>query len=479
MQQSSGNSQLKLRHPFFPHQALFLQALKSLFAPYQQTIRQTLKLATPIIMGQLGVVLMGVADTLMVGRLGKDVLAAANQANNIFFMVSGLTFGIMFAISTLVSIKAGEGKETDTFITYRAGQWVALLLCVAQVIILEIIVSNFEWLGQQQSVNELTPGFLRILNLSVLPLLLALASRQYTDGLGHTKVAMAITFGGLALNILLNYLLIYGNWGFPALGMNGAAWATLIARICMALAGIWYVRYSGFLAKYRPAKMPSWKQIRLETAEIWKIGLPVGLQTFAEWACFSISGIMVGWLGSAQLAAHAVALNVASVAYMVVSGFAMAGGIMMGNAFGAQDGQLMRKVANTTLGIILVYELITCAIFLLFSHPIADLYGVDSTVMPIVLPLFFLAALFQIADGIQAGGMNLLRGITDVNWASVISVLSYWVVSLPLGYVMGLKLGWDVFGIWTGFTLGLFVAAIFGVWRFYYRLKVMKFAHYA
>jgi len=429
-------------------------------------------------MGQLGVVLMGVADTLMVGRLGKDVLAAANQANNIFFMVSGLTFGIMFAVSTLVSIKAGEGNETDTFTTYRAGQWVALLLFIAQFIILELIVSNFELLGQQGRVNELTPGFLRILNFSVLPLLISLASRQYTDGLGHTKVAMSITFGGLALNIFLNYLLIYGNWGFPSMGMNGAAWATLIARICMALTGIWYVRYSGFLAKYRPAAMPTWKEIQQETRKIWKIGLPVGLQTFAEWACFSISGIMVGWLGSTQLAAHAVALNVASVAYMVVSGFAMAGGILMGNAFGAQEGKKMRKVANATFAIIVIYELLSAGILLLFNAEIAGLYGVDSTVMPIILPLFFLAALFQIADGVQAGGMNLLRGITDVNWASVISVLSYWVVSLPLGYILGVSLGWEVFGIWTGFTTGLFVAAIFGVWRFYYRLKVLKFANY-
>ncbi len=188
--------------------ALFLHFLKSLLGAYKQTVNQTLKLAMPIIMGQLGVVLMGVADTLMVGRLGKDVLAAANQANNIFFMVSGLTFGIMFAVSTLVSIKAGEGNETDTFTTYRAGQWVALLLFLAQFVILEILVWNFEWLGQPDRVNELTPGFLRILNFSVLPLLFSLASRQYTDGLGHTKVAMSITFGGLALNIFLNYLLM-------------------------------------------------------------------------------------------------------------------------------------------------------------------------------------------------------------------------------------------------------------------------------
>ncbi len=426
-------------------------------------------------MGQLGIVLVGVADTIMVGRLGKDVLAAANQANNIFFMVSGLTFGVMFAVSTIVSIRVGEGKENKTFITYRAGQLVAMILFVCQYLLLEIIIQNFHLLGQQGRINELTPDFLRIINYSALPMLLSLASRQFTDGLGHTKVAMSITFGGLALNVFLNYLMIYGNWGFPALGMNGAAWATLIARIAMALAGMWYIRYSGFLAKYRPDFPFTWKEIKAESTKVWKLGLPVGLQTFAEWACFSISGIMVGWLGSAQVAAHAVALNVASLTYMVVSGLAIAGSIMTGNAFGEGNKYLIRRISHVILVLILIFEVVNAGIFIAFKNQIADLYGVQDEVLPVVLPLFFLAAIFQLADGIQAGGMNLLRGITDVNWASAISVVSYWVVSLPLSYILGIVMGWEVFGIWIGFTFGLFVAAVLGVMRFYYRIKHINF----
>ena len=448
--------------------------LKRFFSPHRATLKQTFTLAIPIIMGQLGIVLMGVADTLMVGRLGKDVLAAANQANSIFFMVSSVTFGVMFAISSRVSIQFGEGLRQETFTTYRAGQVAAILLFACQFTMLEIIIQNFEWLGQAQSINQFTPDFLRIINYSALPMLLSAASRQYTDGLGHTKVAMSITFGGLALNVLLNYGLIYGNMGMPEMGMCGAAWATLIARVGMALAGIWYIRSSGFLASYRPQQMPPWGQIKIQLSALWKLGLPVGLQTFAEWACFSISGLMVGWLGTAQVAAHAVALNVASVAYMVVSGLAVAGSILVGNAYGEKNVKTIRKVAHATFFIIVVFQLVNVLIFVLFNKQIAGWYGVEADVMPIILPLFFLAAAFQLADGVQAGAMNLLRGIMDVKWSSIISVISYWVVSLPASYILGIILDGKVFGVWTGFTLGLFVAAGFGVWRFYHKLKSLQ-----
>jgi MATE family multidrug resistance protein len=451
-----------------------LQFLKRFLSPHRATVIQTFTLAIPIIMGQLGIVLMGVADTLMVGRLGKDVLAAANQANSIFFMVSSVTFGVMFAISSRVSIQYGEGLRQETFTTYRAGQVAAMLLFLCQFTILEIIIRNFEWLGQAESINRLTPDFLRIINYSALPMLLSTASRQYTDGLGHTKVAMAITFGGLGMNVLLNYGLIYGNLGLPEMGMQGAAWATLIARIGMALAGIWYIRYSGFLSAYRPANMPAWNEIKTQLTILWKLGLPVGLQTFAEWACFSISGLMIGWLGTAQVAAHAVALNVASVAYMIVSGLAVAGSILVGNAFGERNLKSIRRVAHATFFIIVVFQLVNATIFVLFNKHIAGWYGVEPEVMPVILPLFFLAALFQLADGIQAGAMNLLRGITDVKWSSLISVISYWVISLPASYLLGIMLQGKVFGVWTGFTLGLFVAAAFGVWRFYYKLNRLQ-----
>jgi multidrug resistance protein, MATE family len=243
----------------------------------------------------------------------------------------------------------------------------------------------------------------------------------------------------------------------------------------MALSALWYVRYSKDIAQFRPAKMPGFKEVKAELPGIWTVGLPIALQTFAEWACFSISGIMVGWLGASQLAAHAVALNVASVTYMVVSGVAIAGSIMVGNAYGESNAVKVKRVANAILWIIVVFEVFNAAVFLVFNRAIAGLYGVSDDVSKYVLPLLLIAAVFQLADGIQAGAMNLLRGIKDVNWSSAISVLSYWIISLPLSYFLGIVMNWDVYGIWFGFTLGLFVAAFFGVLRFYLRQKALKF----
>lgn len=452
--------------------------MKNPFKFYKTEMGQTISLAMPIILGQLGIILMGVSDTIMVGRLGKDVLASANQANNIFFMVSGITFGVLFAVSTLVSIKVGEGKASDSFITYRAGLIAAIILFVFQFLVLEILAYNFHWLGQDKVVNSMAPGYLHIINLSVLPMLVMIAARQFTDGLGHTMIAMFITIGGLLLNIVLNYGLIYGKLGMPAWGLEGAGWATLISRIVMAVAIFCVIKYSATIRKYRPIKMAPFSAVRKELPEIWIVGLPIALQTFAEWACFSISGIMVGWLGATQLAAHAVALNVASVTYMVVTGFAIAGSILVGNAYGEENKRKIKRAGNAVLWIIVLFECFNALLFLIFNKSIAHLYGVSTEVGVYVLPLLMLAAVFQLADGIQAGAMNLLRGIKDVNWASGISVLSYWVISLPLSYYLGIVLEWDIYGIWLGFTLGLFIAAFFGVLRFYLRQKTLNFDTY-
>ncbi len=449
--------------------------MKNPFVTHKDQLFSISKLAYPIVLNQLSVVLMGVIDTMMVGELGDDALASANQANNLFFMVSGLTFGILYAISTLVSIKVGQGKAKDGFITYRAGLIVALLLFVLQFAVIQLFVHNFHWLNQQGRINDLAPGFLNIISYSILPLLINVTTRQFTDGLGHTKVAVAISAGGLLMNVVLNYCWIYGNWGFEAMGVNGAAYATLVARIMMALAGLWYIRYSGFMKQYVPVKMPRWNEIKPELPQIWKIGIPVALQTFAEWACFGISGLMIGWFDSKQLAAHAVALNVASVSYMIVSGIAIAGSIVVGNAYGEQNKEKIRQLGHAVFLLIATFEVVNMIVIVLFNHQIAGMYEVSSNVMPIITPLFLLAAAFQIADGVQAGAMNMLRGVEDVNWASVLSIVSYWIVSLPLSYLFGITMGWEVYGVWLGFTVGLFVASITGTLRFYYRIGKLNF----
>ncbi|MFZ9970911.1 MAG: MATE family efflux transporter [Bacteroidia bacterium] len=450
--------------------------MRTRFLPlYREHILPMLELAWPIILGQLGMILMGVADTLMVGKLGSAALASANQANNLFFMVCGLTFGVLFSVSTLVSIKIGAGKLKEVFMTYRAGLWVSAILAVAQTLILQLAVYQFHWFGQSPEVNALSPQYLQILIASIYPMLLFVTMKQFTDGLGFTRISMYITFGGLLVNVLLNYAFIYGHWGAPAWGLNGAGYATFLSRIFMLLA-IWAViRFNGQLQPYRPERPAPVAEVWKETFKIWNIGLPLALQTFAEWACFGISGIMVGWLGKHPHAAHTVALNVASFTFMVASGFAIAGSIVAGNAYGEQNRVKLKQTGHAVLVVLTLFELVNAVFFVILAKPLARWYSVEADVLPYILPLFLLAAVFQLADGIQAGGMNLLRSIKDVRWASAISVLSYWVVSLPLSYGLGIHWGWGVSGIWLGFTVGLFVAALLSVRRFYLQLNRLTF----
>ncbi len=442
-----------------------------MFTDFRPNAAKILKLAYPVILGQLGIVLMGVADTIMVGDLGKESLAAVNQANNLFFMLSGLTFGVLFAISTLVSVKVGEKRASDGYTIYQSGIWVSLLLFVIQFVIMSVLIAQFHLLGQTPEVNSLAPGYLKIVVWSILPLLLFLNCRQYADGLGHTKVSMVLTFLGLGFNVLFNWLFIYGHWGFPTMGVEGAAWATLLSRWIMTILGMYYVRYSKLMLQYIEKGRISFWEARKHTIEIWSIGIPIAFQTFAEWACFAISGIMVGWFGNDPLAAHAVALNAASVTYMIVTGIATAGSIFTGNAFGEKNYYKIKHLGQITLVLIVAFELFNAALFILLNKPIANLYRVEESVLPYILPLFFLAAVFQVADGIQAGAMALLRGVKDVRWASIISMVSYWAVSLPLSYLLGVIFGDGVYGVWIGLTIGLFVAAIFGVVRFYRNVK--------
>lgn len=418
---------------------------------------------------------MGIADAVQLGSLGPQYLAAANQGNNIFFMFCSLTMGVLYAISPLVSIRIGAGEKDKTFVLFRSGLWVALALFMLQLGCMQVCIHYFHWFKQTPEINELAPQYLEVLCWSALPLLLFLVMREYSDGLGFTKIAMYLTFGGLFLNIFINYLLIYGNWGFPRLEVRGAALATLISRIVIMTIGFVYLRKARSFKEFRPTVKLSTAEIGANVALILKMGGPIALQTFAEWGGFAVSGIMIGWLGSQQTAAHAAALSAAAFTYMLVSGIAIAGSIMVGNAYGERNREKIKRTSKVILGLIIAIEIVFALIFLFGNKVISGMYHLHAEVEVYILPLLMLAALFQVADGLQAGAMYMLRGVKDVKWAGAISVISYWVIGIPLSYYLGICLKGEVYGIWIGFTTGLFVAALLGILRFYRNLKTLNF----
>jgi MATE family multidrug resistance protein len=298
-------------------------------------------------------------------------------------------------------------------------------------------------------------------------LLLFIAIRQLCDGLSRPKVTMYITISALVLNAVLNYLLIH------QLGLVGAAVGTLLARCYMALA-IWiYVKKDAFFSPY--LRVQSTLSLTPLVVKILRLGLPGGFQFFFEIAAFSLAVIMVGWLGEAQLAAHQIAINMASTTYMMATGIAAAGSIRVGNAVGRLNRPAVQRAGTAAFLLAILFMAGCCVLFLTANEWLISLYIRDNAeVAAIAGTLVIIAGFFQLSDGVQVVGLGVLRGIADVNVPTLLTLIAYWVVALPLSYVLAFPLGFDATGVWIGLLAGLTVSAVLLTYRFYNKLPRIK-----
>ncbi len=432
---------------------------------YRSDMRETLRLSIPIVIAQLGVVLMGVTDTLMIGRiLGALPLGASGVANSVTFLIGSIGIGTLGIVSAFVSQAKGKKDVKEINRLYRASIRVAWLLSLVLGVICLLAAWQFQLFGQTEDVAQMARPFILILTLSNTPLLLFIAIRQLCDGLSHPRVAMYITISALILNAILNYFLI--SW----MGLNGAAIGTLIARCYMALA-IWvYVKRDSFFTIYLQAE----NHISLTPLmkKILRVGLPGGFQFFFEIAAFALAIIMVGWLGEAQLAAHQIAINMASTTYMMATGIGAAGSIRVGMAVGRENKPAVQRAGTTAFLLVTLFMVLCCALFLTADEWLVRLYIRDNAeVATVAATLIVIAGFFQLSDGIQVVGLGVLRGIADVNVPTVLTLIAYWVVALPISYVLAFPLGMDVQGIWIGLLAGLTVSAILLTYRFYNKLS--------
>jgi MATE family multidrug resistance protein len=299
------------------------------------------------------------------------------------------------------------------------------------------------------------------------------AAKQLSDGLSRTYVAMMITVFGLLLNFVFNILLINGYAGFPKLGLTGSAASTLITRILMMCAMLVYLYKNNAFKKYLQEKHNSLK-INDLVVKIFKIGVPSGLQFFFEIAAFALAVIMMGWLGENQLAAHQIAINVAATTYMMAAGLGVAGGIRVGEGRGLKDIHKIRISANVALLLVIAFMTTMMLIIFIFNRFIIELYIFDEEVIQIAMKLMMIAAVFQLSDGIQVVSLGVLRGISDVNIPTWITMFAYWGLSLPLGYFLGFSLKLDAIGIWIGLLAGLTASAVLLTLRFYHLVRKMK-----
>ena len=432
---------------------------------------KTIKLALPIIIGELAQMALHIIDTAMVGAISYKQLAAAALVVNAMNIPFVLGIGMTISVSQMVSMAHGR----------RDGQLVShyffngFILCAVTAIIISLLLvfgkNILLYLGQDPEVVTLALPFMQLMGLSIIPMLLFMTLKQFTDGLEFTRTAMLISLAGMPVNILLNWLLIYGNGGFPRLELIGAGWATLITRsIMFVVLGIIILKHSTF-RKYIAVSSSQWKLRWKTLKELLYIGIPSSLQIGMEAGAFAVSGIIIGTISAVAQASHQIALSCASFTFMVSMGLAQAGSIRVSNSFGRGDWPKIATIGKSTLIIALLYGIFCAIAFTLFRHQLPKLFNDNAEVLKMAGLLILFAAVFQISDSTQAIGAGLLRGIKDVKYPTIMIAIAYWVVGLPVGYLLAFTFNMGASGIWLGLITGLTLASIFLISRF---LKMAK-----
>ncbi|MDZ7898071.1 MAG: MATE family efflux transporter [Arcicella sp.] len=446
--------------------------MKKILENYQSDISATYKLALPIIAGQLGIMLMGFADTVQVGRMNKDsvqALAAAADANGILFIIAIIGYICLQIASPMVSQAKTENDFPECNRLLRANITVAVLMTIVCSFFIVLIGLNIEILQQPVEIKTLTQEYLWIITISLIPSFIFSSIKSFTDGLSHTKVAMNITWSALIMNVILNHCFINGTWVFPEWGLNGAGVATLISRTYMAVA-IWYCTFGTDTFKQYTILYDAQKGLNDLVKKILKVGIPSGFQGFSEIAAFYGAVVMMGWISIQHKAAHQVAIGYVALTYMAATGIAAAGGIRVGAGVGERSKTAILRAGTTALGIGIAFMGI-CTVFLLIFNVELASYVKDQQVIMLAAELIIWGGFFQLFDGIQCVSLGILRGMQDVNIPTIITFFAYWGVGLPMSYILCFHYDLQHIGIWIGLTLALFASAVLLSWRFYNKAR--------
>ena len=436
--------------------------------PTRQDFRDLLELAAPVAAVQVGLMAMGLVDAAMVGRLSPEALGAVAVANVWFFVVSTIGMGCMYALDPIISQAHGAGDQAGVALGLQRGLVIALLISLPTTLALALAEPLFEVAGQAPALVPLAGDYTRWMLASVFPYFGFLALRQTLQSLGVVRPILVVILAANLLNAALNWLLIYGYGGIPALGVRGAALATTIGRwaMCFGLAGLTWRRLGSYLRPIRP------ETYRAEPlGRTLAIGVPIGLQILLEFGVFGLVGLLLGRVGVAAVAGHQVALNYASITFMVPLGIGAAAASLVGRAVGARDVDRARRVAVAALIVGATFMVMTATLLIGIPGWLASLYSPDPGVIAMAAALIPLAGLFQVFDGTQAVAMGVLRGIGDTRLPIVVNLIGYYAVGLPVGLYLAFTVGWGARGLWLGLVAGLAVVAVALVARVRSRMR--------
>lgn len=431
----------------------------------------TIKLAIPIIIGELAQMSLHIIDAAMVGAVGYKQLAAVALVLNTINIPFVFGIGMTIAVSQMVSM--ANGRRDSQLVSHYFYNGFILCSVMAVVISLGLVFGKniLFHLGQDPEVVRLALPFMQLMSFSLIPMLLFMTLKQFTDGLEFTRTAMMLSLAALPVNVFLNWLLIYGNWGFPRLELVGAGWATLITRTFIFLVlGIIILKHRTF-RRYMIVSKTQWKLCRKAQGELLHIGVASSLQLGMEAGAFAVSGIIIGTLGAIPQAAHQIALSLASFTFMASMGLAQAGSIRVSNAYGRGDWKLIGVIGKSTILTAVFYGIFCAISFAVFRHQLPQFFNDNATVVELAAWLLLFAAVFQISDSTQAISAGLLRGIKDVKVPTILITVAYWAIGIPLGCLLAFYFDMGASGIWLGLIAGLTFASGFLITRF---LKMVK-----
>jgi len=396
---------------------------------------------------------------MMVGHVGTTELAAASFAINVFHIGMLFGLGITLGLTPLVGQSFSAQNKRNTASWFKNGVLVYFAASIVLSIFMSALVLFMDRMGQSDEVVQKAIPYYLIQVSSLVPLMLFFSVKQFFEGIGNTKIAMVITIGANLLNIGLNYILIYGKMGFPALGLNGAGFATLISRIIMPIVFVLIILKQKDFKGYLTEALHSGFE-KLKIRRIISIGLPIGLQMVIEILAFSLGAIMLGWISKESLAGHQVAISMAAMTYMISFGLASGTTIRVSHAFGEHDLKEVKHAVYASLHMVIVFMSLMGILFILLRNQVPFLFTSDPDVIKVAAGLLIVGAFFQIFDGIQVVLLGALRGIADVRIPMFMAFFSYIVVSLPISYLLAFVFNFGYSGVWIGFVFGLSTAAI-------------------
>ncbi len=422
-------------------------------------LKETISLSIPLILTQIGHIITGMVDNIFLGRLGKTEQAAGILSNNLFVILLVFSIGMSYVLTPAITDAHVNQNEKEKASLLKNSLFINMVVAVGLFIILFFASPLLGYMQQPEDVVKLAIPFFDVLIFSIIPVAAFFVCKQYTEGLSNTKAAMYISVGGNLLNIVLNYLLIYGKAGLPELGYMGSCWATFIARVFMG------VGFLIFMFKHKSINSFTvyFKEAKINAQHFWplfKDGLASAMQFTFEVAAFAIAGLLAGVFGKEQIDAHGIALSLAAFTYMFASGIGSATTIRVGNYYSKNDLENLKLAIKTSYKSVLVTMGCMAILFICLNRILPTVFSNDSEIILIASKLLLFAALFQLFDGTQVVAIGALRGLEDYKYPTYIAFIGYWIIALPLSYLFAFTLGYKVYGVWLALSIGLGFVAI-------------------